>query len=44
MGNMCESLCKSRKGPTTKKTPEELKEFQKKLDDMLGIKKVEDLI
>ena len=44
MGNMCESLCKSKKAPKTQKSPEELKDFQNKLDQMLGIKKVEDLI
>ena len=42
MGNMCESLCKSNKKV---KTPEELADFEKKLNTLMGIKEpVENLI
>ena len=40
MGNLCENLCKGKK----EKTPEEQEEMNEKLNALLGIKKVDDLI
>jgi hypothetical protein len=45
MGNFCEGICKSQKGAKkSEMSPEDKEKFQAKLDEMMGIKKVEDLI